>query len=111
MDDSKRQPPADPTAAETTRVMSDLTATLHNAVLYLAQLIEKRAGGATVDEDGDEIDSLVAGACGVIMTSFLQIGMALEETNIKEVGSNWIMQQQMPLEEMGIRKPRSKEYH
>ena len=64
---------------EQTRTLLGIADTLSNTIIYLARLMEQQEAGETVDEDGDSINMLIEGACGVIVTSHLQIGTALKD--------------------------------
>lgn len=99
------------TDPEQTRTLLGISDTLSNSIIFLARLMEMQEAGQTVDEDGDDIDMLIRGACGVIVTSHLQIGTALNETGIMDVGANWMMASEIAPEEIGIRPARGGKYN
>lgn len=96
---------------EQTRTLLGIADTLSNSIIYLARLMEMREAGEKFDEQGDDIGMLINGACGLIVTSHLQIGTALNETGIMDVGANWMMSSEIVPEEIGIRPAKGSRYN
>lgn len=96
---------------EQTRTLLGIADTLSNSIIYLARLMEMQEAGEKLDEQGDPIDMLINGACGLIVTSHLQIGTALNETGIMDVGANWMMASEIVPEEIGIRPAKGSRYN